>query len=203
MLYQGTLSAGRLDIDLCVALARSLSGQATLVFVGPSSLPGDVGQALVDAGAVILGRRPYTEMAAYLQHADVQAVPHQTTPFIESLDPLKAREFLAVGRPAVATPVAGFRDLDPPITVADRHSFVEAVLGVLARPPHATGPRTGRQGAGDLGGAGGQVPGRPRRRGRPPLGVVRDAGGGRRGYWVRSLPTRRSGVCAGPFPTVP
>jgi teichuronic acid biosynthesis glycosyltransferase TuaH len=139
-LYLGTLSAGRLDIDLCLTLARALAGRATLVFVGPSSLPADVDQALADVGAVILGQRPYTEMPAYLQAADVQVVPHQTTPFIESLDPLKAREFLAVGRPAVATPVAGFRDLDPPIAVADRSSFVDAVLAVLDRPPMPPGP---------------------------------------------------------------
>ncbi len=139
-LYQGTLSAGRLDIDLCLALARALVGRATLVFVGPNSLPAEVDQSLVDAGAVMLGRRPYTEMPAYLQAADVQVVPHQTSPFIESLDPLKAREFLAVGRPAVATPVAGFRDLDPPITVADRDSFVDTVLAVLDRTVLPPGP---------------------------------------------------------------
>jgi glycosyltransferase involved in cell wall biosynthesis len=139
-LYQGTLSAGRLDVDLCLTLARALAGRASLVFVGPNSLPAEVDQALVDAGALILGRRPYTDMPAYLQAADVQVVPHQTTPFMESLDPLKAREFLAVGRPAVATPVAGFRDLDPPITVADRLSFVDAVLGVLDRPAMPPGP---------------------------------------------------------------
>ena len=140
VLYQGTLSAGRLDIELCATLARALVGRAALVFVGPNSLPGEVEDVLVEAGAVILGRRPHTEMAGYLQHADVQVVPHQTTPFIESLDPLKAREFLAVGRPAVATPVAGFRGLDPPIVVADRESFTEAVLAVLDRFPMPPGP---------------------------------------------------------------
>lgn len=139
-MYQGTLSAGRLDIDLCLALTRSLAGRATLVFVGPNSLPADISNALTDAGAVILGPRPHTAMPAYLQHADVQVVPHQTTPFMESLDPLKAREYLAVGRPVVATPVAGFRDLDPPILAADRRTFVEAVLATLGRPPIPPGP---------------------------------------------------------------
>ncbi len=42
MLYQGTLSAGRLDIGLCATLARAVAGRATLVFVGPNSLPGEV-----------------------------------------------------------------------------------------------------------------------------------------------------------------
>lgn len=140
VLYQGTLSAGRLDIDLCLELARALSGRATLVFVGPNSLSGEVSQLLADSGAVILGSRPYAVLPGYLQHADVLVVPHQTTAFVESLDPIKAREFVALGRPVVATPVAGFRDLDPPITVAAREAFTDAVLHLLDEGPRPPGP---------------------------------------------------------------
>ncbi len=142
VLYQGTLTAGRLDIDLCLELVRALSGRATLVFVGPDSLPSEVGQSLVDSGAVILGSRAYAVLPAYLQHADVLVVPHQTTPFVESLDPIKAREFVALGRPVVATPVAGFRELDPPITVATRVTFTDTVLHRLDGAPTPPGPGT-------------------------------------------------------------
>jgi glycosyltransferase involved in cell wall biosynthesis len=140
VLYQGTLSDGRLDMGLCTDLARSLGAEATLVFVGPNSLTRESTQALVAAGAVILGPRPYATMPAYLQHADVLVVPHQVTPFIESLDPIKAREFVALGRPVVAVPVAGFRDLDPPITAVPRERIVAEVADVLARPALAPGP---------------------------------------------------------------
>jgi hypothetical protein len=40
----------------------------------------------------------------------------------------------------VATPVAGFRDLDPPIATAESDVFVEAVKATLARPPLPPGP---------------------------------------------------------------
>jgi teichuronic acid biosynthesis glycosyltransferase TuaH len=70
----------------------------------------------------------------------VLVVPHRVNSFTESLDPIKAREFLSVGRPVVATPVAGFRDLDPPIAVADAVAFPEVVAAVLARPPLPPGP---------------------------------------------------------------
>ncbi len=139
-LYQGTVTAGRLDIDLCIELSRALLGRATLVFVGPSTLSAEVGHRLNDAGAIILGSRPYRDLPAYLQHADVMVVPHQRSPFVQSLDPIKAREFIAVGRPVVATPVAGFQDQDPPIRVADREHFVDAVLSIFDRPPLAPGP---------------------------------------------------------------
>jgi len=140
VLYQGTLSADRLDIDLCVRLARELAGRATLAFLGPDSLTRAAEAAVLDAGAVILGSRPYSDMPAYLQHADVLVVPHRVTPFTESLDPIKAREFVAVGRPVVATPVAGFRGLAGPVEVRDRESFVDAVEAVLDGPSLPPGP---------------------------------------------------------------
>jgi teichuronic acid biosynthesis glycosyltransferase TuaH len=140
ILYSGTLSAGRLDIDLCARLCRALAGRATVVFVGPNSLTKEVELVLLESGAVILGSRPYRDMPAYLQHADVLVVPHQITPFTESLDPIKAREFMAVGRPVVTTPVAGFRGLGPPVVEADGDGFADAVLAVLSRPPLPPGP---------------------------------------------------------------
>ena len=87
VLYQGTLVAGRLDLPLCAGLARGLRGRATLVLLGPNSLTRDAEADLVDAGAVVLGGRPYADMPAYLQHADVLVVPHQVNPFVEPLDP--------------------------------------------------------------------------------------------------------------------
>ncbi len=140
VLYQGTLVDGRLDVDLCAELCQRLTGTAHAVFVGPNSLSRTAHQRLEAAGAVILDSRPYTEMPAYLQHADVLVVPHAVTPFTESLDPIKAREYLAVGRPVVSTPVAGFRELDPPFTVVGREGFVDAVSALLRGPVRSPGP---------------------------------------------------------------
>ncbi|MGD0312068.1 MAG: glycosyltransferase [Acidimicrobiales bacterium] len=140
VLYSGTLSAGRLDIELCARLCRAVAGRAAVVFVGPNSLTKEVALTLLEAGAVILGSRPYRDVPAYLQHADVLVVPHQITPFTESLDPIKAREFMAVGRPVVTTPVAGFRGLGPPFVEADRDAFVDTVVAVLDRSSLAPGP---------------------------------------------------------------
>jgi glycosyltransferase involved in cell wall biosynthesis len=140
VMYQGTLVDGRLDVDLCLAICGELGPRATLVFIGPNSLTRESTQALTAAGAAILGARPYADLPAYLQHADVLVVPHRVNPFTESLDPIKAREFLCIGRPVVSTPVAGFRDLDPSIVVADRESFVKEVSALLVRPSLAPGP---------------------------------------------------------------
>jgi teichuronic acid biosynthesis glycosyltransferase TuaH len=131
-LYVGTLHTWRVDIPLVIELARARP-DLQVVLVGPNSLPKDVSARLEGvAGIHVLGARPYDRIPAYLQHADVVIIPHLVNPFTESLDPIKAYECLAAGRPTVATPVAGFRELGPPIVVADRGRFVEATSAALA-----------------------------------------------------------------------
>jgi len=105
LLYPGTLHEDRLDVDLAVDLARSRP-DASLVFVGPNALA-PTSTALFDGvgNIVVLGARPYEEVPGY--------------------------ECLAVGRPTVSTPVAGFRDLGEPVRVVDRSKFVGAVGDLL------------------------------------------------------------------------
>ena len=108
--YVGTLHRDRLDVELCVDVARGLAGTGSLVLVGPNALSDADTTLLRDSGVVLLGARSRDEVPAYLQHADVLVVPHVVSDFTESLDPIKLYEYQAVGRPVVSTPVAGFRD---------------------------------------------------------------------------------------------
>ena len=133
--YVGTLHEARIDVALVAALARALP-ELQLAFVGPDSLGEDSRERLRRLANVhLLGARRYEDVPGYLQHADVLIVPHRVSPFTESLDPIKAYECLAVGKPTVATPVAGFRDLPAPIVVAPREQFADAVRAALAEPP--------------------------------------------------------------------
>ncbi len=143
-LYVGTLHTWRIDVPLVLALAEKAPG-VQVVLVGPNSLPGEVTEQLEGIPNIhVLGPRPYDQVPAYLQHADAVIIPHLVDAFTESLDPIKAYECLAAGRPTVATPVAGFRDLGPPIVVADRDHFVEATLTALSSAG-ATGQPAGPQ----------------------------------------------------------
>ncbi len=129
-LYVGTLHRDRLDVELCADTARALSGRGRLLFVGPDSLDASDTRALQEAGALVLGARPRDAVPGYLQHADVLVVPHLVTAFTESLDPLKLYEYLAVGRPIVSTPVAGFRE-SPGVVVAAGGEFAHAVADAV------------------------------------------------------------------------
>ena len=138
-LYVGTLHEDRVDLELVHDLARARP-ELQIVLVGPDDLPAAKTARLAALPSVhLLGAKPYDEVPAYLQHADLVIVPHRVNPFTESLDPIKAYECLAAERPTVATPVAGFRGLGPPVVIAPRETFVAAVGSALAKGVPAAG----------------------------------------------------------------
>lgn len=142
-LYAGTLHRDRLDVSLCVATQEALGSAGTLVLLGPVALAADDVARLRDAGVLLLGARPYTEVPGYLQHADALVVPHVLDEFTDSLDPLKLYEYRAVGRPVVSTPVAGFREAaGPRLRVVTRGDFAAAVRDVVVGDGDGEGPRT-------------------------------------------------------------
>jgi glycosyltransferase involved in cell wall biosynthesis len=140
--YVGTLHEDRLDVELVTESARALP-DVQFVFVGPDAL-NEASHALLRpmTNVHLLGPRPFRDVPAYLQHADVCVVPHVVSSFTESLDPIKAYECLAVGLPTLSTPVAGFRDVGEPVHIASSEDFPNALRELIARTlPPVTSPR--------------------------------------------------------------
>ncbi|MHA7133398.1 glycosyltransferase [Oerskovia turbata] len=135
-LYLGTVHRDRFDLDLVARTAEATAGTGTVVVVGPVlDLTSQEYDDLTASGVRLLGARPWTDVPAYLQHATALLVPHLVDEFTDSLDPLKLYEYRAVGRPVVATPVAGFRDAnDPRVTVAEPSGYPRAVRAALTAP---------------------------------------------------------------------
>jgi glycosyltransferase involved in cell wall biosynthesis len=132
--YVGSLHESRIDVELVVEVARSLT-HVNLAFVGPNALTPE-SQAALDVlpNVFLLGPRPYDDVPAYLQHSDAVIIPHRICAFTDSLDPIKVYECLAVDTPAVATRVAGFRDHDDVLHVVDRDAFTQRVADLLSEP---------------------------------------------------------------------
>jgi glycosyltransferase involved in cell wall biosynthesis len=129
--YVGTLHEERIDVSLLIALAEALP-DLQIALVGPDRLSPESSARLAGLPTIhLIGAQPYGRVPGFLQHADIVVIPHLVNPFTESLDPIKAYECLAAGRPTVATPVAGFRELGPPIVVVDRAGFVDEVVRLL------------------------------------------------------------------------
>jgi teichuronic acid biosynthesis glycosyltransferase TuaH len=138
--FVGTLNE-RVDLDLLDAVAATGS---SLLLVGPRA------KALENSGALqALLRRPnvqwvgskkFDEMPSYLKVIDVGLTPYADTAFNRASAPLKTIEYLAAGRPVVATDLPAARWLSTPfVTVATtREEFRGAVQRLLLEPRHSS-----------------------------------------------------------------
>jgi GT2 family glycosyltransferase len=116
--YIGTLHSSRLDVELLVRMAE-LRPAWSFVLLGPNALSAaDTERLLCLPNVHYLGVRPHSEVRGYLEGLDVCLLPHLVTPFTNSLDPLKLYEYLAAGRPIVATPVENAPELRDHLAVA-------------------------------------------------------------------------------------
>jgi glycosyltransferase involved in cell wall biosynthesis len=139
--YVGSLHDARVDVELVAELAEALP-QLRVTLVGPDSLGRESHEVLARHSNVhLLGAKPYVDVPAYLQHADLVIVPHRVSSFTEALDPIKAYECLAIETPTVATPVAGFRIHADQLHVVDRKAFPDLVRRLLAGPPSRASAR--------------------------------------------------------------
>jgi teichuronic acid biosynthesis glycosyltransferase TuaH len=133
--YVGTLHDERLDLELIESLV-SRPEIGTVHLVGPNAMPTEATQRLTRNPKIILeGPVPPKEVPAWTVSFDVVISPHVVSPFTLSLDAIKSYEYLASGRPVVATPTSGFQYLSSArLVVAQGGDFVDAVVNAIGRP---------------------------------------------------------------------
>ena len=112
--YVGNLDAARIDFELLERLARERP-DLHLVLVGPvNAAQTVVDRALALPNVHALGRKDQRACPAYLQHVDLGLIPFRLTDLTAAIYPLKINEYLAIGKPVLATPfskdIADFRD---------------------------------------------------------------------------------------------
>lgn len=134
-LYTGTVHAQRIDVDLVEQVARRIAS-GSLVFLGPNYLDESDRIRLLATGRVVFHEAvPYAEIPAWMSVATTLIVPHRTTEFVESLNPIKLWEYLASGKPIVSTRVPGFRDFAGLVDIADNGlQFTQALLRSQSEP---------------------------------------------------------------------
>jgi glycosyltransferase involved in cell wall biosynthesis len=87
----------------------------------------------------VLGSRPYDDLPAYLQHANVGLIPfdvaNQQT-LVRTIHPLKLYEYLASGLPVVAIEWQELESLNSPATLTrSSEEFIAAIRKVIELPP--------------------------------------------------------------------
>jgi len=113
----------RVDVDLIVYLAKK-NPQKSFVVVGPVWKDEDRKLLKENDNVYILGYKSYSEAPAYIQQFDVALIPHKASSFITSTNPMKLYEYLACGKPVVATKHSGAEQFKDVVYIAkDRADF--------------------------------------------------------------------------------
>ena len=151
--YVGTLHQDRLDVPLLLQLADA-EAIGTVHLIGPDALERSSREALQAHPKVLMhGPVSAAEVPAWTKGLAVLISPHRVTPFTLSLDAIKSHEYLASGRPVVATPTSGFQHIAEPGTeVVAPMDFVEAVAraATQSHSPTRRGVRDWRDRAGEF-----------------------------------------------------
>ena len=135
--FAGTVNAERLDLPLLTAVATA---RPDLGFVLVGSTVGTVPKSLTGLPNVrILGFRPRERIPDYVAAFDVAIAPYRDCLINRSCYPLKVVEALAMGIPAVYTPMRGdLTELAPHVRYAsDAEGFLAAVDMAIAEPDQA------------------------------------------------------------------
>lgn len=132
--YVGNLDGARIDYPLIKAIAEKHSNKH-LVIVGPINSEAYKTIGLDQMSNVhFLGGKHITELPAYLKYFSVCIIPFLKNTLTKSIYPLKINEYLAAGKPVVATDfspdIASFEDF---IYLAHSHTdFINAIDPAIA-----------------------------------------------------------------------
>ena len=132
----------RLDVPLVAEVAR-IRPDWTIILAGPVVCDPSLLDPLRGVENVVLsGPLPYEEAASLTARADVCLLPHKTDALTASLDPIKLYDYLATGRPIVASRVAMHPDLATHVRLAEGpREFIQAIEASLGEPAEAAGQR--------------------------------------------------------------
>jgi glycosyltransferase involved in cell wall biosynthesis len=129
--FVGGIDAHTFDPPLFVEVARTLP-DVHFIMVGSCSLP----PGWCDLPNVhLLGQRPYDQVARYMAACDVLIIPWNSSEWIRACNPVKLKEYLAVGRPVVTTHFDELRRYDGFARIASGGpGFAAAIRASLAHP---------------------------------------------------------------------
>lgn len=125
--YLGAI-ADWFDIDLIVSAARRYP-EWDFVLVGAKTLRGSTGAGRLE-NIKWIGEVPYSEAAAWVHSFDVALIPFKLTELTLCTNPVKVYEYLAAGKPVVATALPEVQAMGGVAHVADDHDHFIELLGM-------------------------------------------------------------------------
>jgi GT2 family glycosyltransferase len=136
-----------IDFDLLEKLARELP-DAQLVLIGDATCPMTRFEGLPNVHW--LGHRPYEDIPRYGSGFDVALMPWLDNEWIRHSNPIKLKEYLALGLPVVSTDFPEAHHHTPWVSIAAGHDdFVARVRAALDDRDHVASARRRASVAGD------------------------------------------------------
>lgn len=132
--FVGGIDSHTFDPALFRRVAEQLP-DVNFILVGACSLPEGWCRA---PNVWQLGQQPYERVADYMAACDVLIMPWNRSDWIRACNPVKLKEYLAVGRPVVTTHFEELRRYDGLVQIAeDAESFAAHIRRALSHPPAA------------------------------------------------------------------
>ena len=134
--FAGNFLLSKVDFELLERIAQARR-EWTLLLIGPVT-PGT--ERLLERLASYtnvrwLGPKPYAELPRYVAAFDVGLIPYVANDYTRSCFPLKLYEYLAAGKPVVASGLPELAGMEPDVTLVDGAAAfvdaIEAALGLL------------------------------------------------------------------------
>jgi glycosyltransferase involved in cell wall biosynthesis len=110
--FIGALSEYKVDFHLIGEIARRHTEWTIVLIgkVGEGERNTDISSLLAHPNVHLLGPRAYQDLPAYLKGLDVAILPCQINDYTRAMFPMKFFEYLASGRPVVATDLHALQD---------------------------------------------------------------------------------------------
>jgi glycosyltransferase involved in cell wall biosynthesis len=121
----------RVDGNILRALARKWP-QGTIAVVGP--VDRDLSEFSAHPNIRFLGAVSYAELPARVSGFDVCILPYVVDESTARINPLKLKEYLATGKPVIATPLPEAVKLSAYLSIAEAAEFPAAVERALSAP---------------------------------------------------------------------
>jgi len=122
----------QIDLDLIDYLAEKRPSW-TFLLIGRVAVPAE--QVPRRSNVHMVGKRPYQDLPAYGKRFDAAIIPYRPSQFAHYANPLKLREYLAMGKPIVAVSTPEIDKFADVVEIAhSREEFLAKLDAVLARP---------------------------------------------------------------------
>ncbi|MEJ2703104.1 MAG: glycosyltransferase [Sedimentisphaerales bacterium] len=132
--FVGSIDDCNPDIDLLSAVADLLP-DVSFVLVGRAQM--DCSTLAARKNVWMLGQKPYEQVPEYGKRFDVSVLPLRQSRWAEAVNPLKLKEYLALGKPVVSTP---FPELRPYSDVVYEAQAPSAFASCIKRAIAEDGP---------------------------------------------------------------